>query len=193
MKKTVLLLIVVFLSAPFSSVLAEDKPAIPAPPPLPSAPQKHLPIFMELNTWTGLHFFNEEGEIKGEDNLKKTVNSLHDYKASELWTRSENERSSGLAFSLGGLAFMLGGAAVVGVDPNTRNNPNSIDGQQVAGLVLATVGFVGAFVGLVQMGDAEADQFNSIQRYNIVVYKNCETSWITPKPQVQADLLTFKF
>lgn len=190
-KKTTILSSVLALGFLFHSVCLAQTPP-PTPPAIPVVSLKHLPIFMHLSTWTGVHFFTEEGEIKAAD-LKKTINSLHDYKADELLTRSESERESGLVFTIGGLGSMLAGAVIIGVDPNTKENPNSVDGQQIVGLVLATAGFVGEMIGLFQIGDATADQFNALQRYNFVVYKNCQTSWITPKSQVQADLLTLKF
>jgi hypothetical protein len=88
---------------------------------------------------------------------------------------------------------LIGGGIIIGSDPNAQNNSNTIDGQETVGGVMSLVGLVGDLVGVFKITDSKADQFNAVQRYNAVIYKNRQTTWNLPRPGIHADLFALNF
>ncbi len=164
-----------------------------AQPTTAPAPEKRHPILMRWKTLLGIHYYYLGVDVKGYDGLKNIISPLNDPEASRLLTNSRDENQTGAIFTVGGLAMMVGGVVIAGVDPNAQKNPDVIDGQETAGLVVSAVGLVGAVVGAFKITDSKADEFNAVQRYNEVVHGDDQTTWNLPKPGSQTELLTLKF
>ena len=93
-------------------------------------------------------------------------------------------------YGLGGL-MVLGG--IVMAASSSNSSPNSLDSQQVTGLVIALAGLVGDYAGIFKIAESYTSKFSAVQRYNAIVHGDDLAPMSRQGPLFQAQLLAFRF
>jgi hypothetical protein len=186
-KRTIIWMPALFAGFLFYSV-GGAKTAQPTAAP---TPEKRKPIVCKWNTLGGMRYYYAGLKIADGQSLKKIISPLNDPEANRLLDVSSGSHTAGVAFLIGGIPCLVGGLLTAG--SNYDNTTRSLNSTGTAGLIVAAVGLVGDYIGAFKLQESKTSEFAAVQRYNVLVRGEEETSWNLPKSGVQTELLTLKF
>jgi hypothetical protein len=168
--------------------LLSAQQSAPQPIPTPTRPARK-PILMKWETIGAVQYYFSGGKVSGGKGLEPILFPLRDPEATRLLKKSEDDEAAGTLGLAGGSIVLIGGLAADGVYYQTHST-----GSDPGALIVAAAGFVVDYVSLFILADSNAEKFNAVQRYNLVVRGGNDLSWNGPpaqsKPQLQ---LSWKF